>query len=107
MRLVVIALLCFVIATTSALSHSWYDYDCCSDNDCGPVVDARQIPNVDPTRPPQLQVTIRIKGKEYTAVKPDDFPVSKIRESKDGLLHACISPFYPHGLLCLYMPPGQ
>ncbi len=31
-------------------------------------------------------------------------PQTKIRESKDSRMHACI---YQGALLCLYMPPGN
>ena len=50
----------------------------------------------DPAAPPVMIVTTSLGIKPKTLL-------TKIRDSKDGKMHACI---YQGVLLCLYMPPG-
>jgi hypothetical protein len=79
-----------------ARSHSWYDPDCCSDRDCEPVGAVTFVAS-DPNSVPIMVVTTSFGTKPVT-------PRTKIRESKDGRMHACI---YLGELICLYLPPSN
>lgn len=79
-----------------AKSHSWYDQDCCSDRDCEPV-HAISFVAADDRSLPVMVVTTSFGTKPLTSK-------TKIRESKDSQMHACI---YQGALICLYMPPGN
>lgn len=95
---VVFALALLVVVTLSrpARSHSWYDPDCCSDRDCEPVSGVSFVAS-DPTSLPVMVVTTSFGTKPVT-------PQTKIRESKDNRMHACI---YQEKLICLYLPPSN
>ena len=95
---VVLALCLLVVAVsaTPARSHSWYDPDCCSGQDCEPVSAVAYVAS-DPGSVPVMVVTTSLGTKPVTAM-------TKIRESKDSRMHGCI---YQGALLCLYMPPGN
>lgn len=89
------AYLCaFAAPTQSAEGHEFYSYECCSDNDCGPlpegaVTERRDGYHVAPYR--------HIAGE--TLVPYGD---PRIKESPDGRFHGCE---YPMGHLnCLYVP---
>lgn len=77
-------------------AHGWYDADCCSGHDCEPVQNVSYVAS-DPAAPPVMIVTTSLGTKPKT-------PQTKIRDSKDARMHACI---YQGVLLCLYMPPGN
>lgn len=77
-------------------AHSWYDPDCCSDRDCEAVSTVTYVAS-DPGSVPVMVVTTSFGTKPVTAK-------TKIRESKDSRMHACI---YQGALICLYMPPGN
>jgi hypothetical protein len=68
--------------------HSWYDYECCHDNDCKPV--------------PCEQIEETKQGFKY-----DGLFFSKIKPSKDNQCHACILK-YDGGRtpMCLYLQMG-
>lgn len=91
-----LALLIVFFLARPAKSHSWYDPDCCSDRDCEPVSTISFVAS-DPNSVPVMVVTTSFGTKPVT-------PQTKIRESKDSRMHACI---YQGALLCLYMPPGN
>ena len=94
-----IAALAFLIAaalSSPASSHSWYDADCCSDHDCEPVSAVSYVAS-DPAATPVMVVTTSLGTKPVT-------PITKIRQSKDGRMHACI---YQDRLYCLYLPPSN
>jgi hypothetical protein len=77
-------------------AHGWYDADCCSGHDCEPVQNVTYVAS-DPAAPPVMIVTTSLGTKPLTNQ-------TKIRDSKDARMHACI---YQGVLLCLYMPPGN
>jgi hypothetical protein len=95
---VVVVLAVVIVAGVArpARSHSWYDPDCCSDNDCEPVSEVSFVAS-DPQSVPVMVVTTSFGTKPVT-------PMTKIRQSKDGKMHACI---YQGALLCLYLPPSN
>jgi hypothetical protein len=93
---VVLALLIVVALARPARSHSWYDPDCCSDRDCEPVSAVSFVAS-DTNSVPVMVVTTSFGTKPVTYM-------TKIRESKDSRMHACI---YQGKLLCLYMPPSN
>ena len=79
--------------SASAHAHSWYDYACCSNNDCKPIAaeDVKTLPN-------GYEVTFA--GDVFSV--PYDDP--RIKQSQDMDYHACE---YPKGQLrCLYIPAG-
>src|SRR6185503_1082224 len=97
--------LCVVVALATAMavaaarparSHSWYDADCCSDHDCEPVSAVSYVAS-DPKSLPVMVVTTNLGTKPVT-------PLTKVRQSKDSKMHACI---YQGVLLCLYLPPSN
>jgi hypothetical protein len=92
---IALALIIVVALARPAKSHSWYDADCCSDRDCEPVSAVAYVAS-DPKSVPVMVVTTSFGTKPVT-------PRTKIRESKDSRMHACI---YQGALICLYMPPG-
>jgi hypothetical protein len=94
--IVMLALVGVVALTRTARSHSWYDADCCSDRDCEPVSAVTFVAS-DTTSVPIMVVTTSFGTKPVT-------PQTKIRESKDGRMHACI---YHDKLICLYLPPSN
>jgi hypothetical protein len=94
--IVFLALVVVVALTRTARSHSWYDADCCSDRDCEPVSAVSFVAS-DPTSVPVMVVTTSFGTKPVT-------PHTKIRQSKDGSMHACI---YQDKLICLYLPPSN
>jgi hypothetical protein len=93
---VALALLMVAALPGPARSHSWYDPDCCSDHDCEPVSAVSFVAS-DPKSVPIMVVTTSLGTKPVT-------PSTKIRQSKDGRMHACI---YQERLLCLYLPPSN
>jgi len=94
--IVALGLLIVVVLAKPARSHSWYDADCCSDRDCEPV-SAITFVAADTNSVPVMVVTTSFGTKPVTAE-------TKIRESKDSRMHACI---YQGRLICLYLPPGN
>lgn len=93
--LILAAALC-IAATRKAISHSWYDPDCCSGQDCEPVRAVSFVAS-DPASLPVMIVTTSLGTKPLT-------PQTKIRQSKDSRMHGCI---YQERLICIYMPPGN
>lgn len=80
--------------TFAASAHSWYDSDCCSNEDCVPVLAStvRETP----------------RGFVYTPISgrscffPKDSAMQRIRKSKDGEYHVCIT---KNGVCqCIYKP---
>lgn len=76
------------LSGTIAYAHSWYDYDCCSDQDCSPI--------------PFGSVEIVEDGYRIT-LKPGDHPLvhapftytipydsPNVRVSRDDKYHACV-----------------
>jgi hypothetical protein len=86
----------FVGLAEVVFAHSWYDPDCCSDRDCEPVSAVTYVAS-DPNSVPVMVVTTSFGTKPVTSK-------TKIRESKDSRMHACI---YQGALICLYMPPSN
>jgi hypothetical protein len=85
-----------VLAACKAHAHGWYDHDCCGDQDCAPVTETSFVAYSDKALP-LMVVTTKYGTKAVT----ED---TKIRDSKDNQMHACI---YRGMLLCLYLPPGN
>lgn len=77
-------------------AHSWYDPDCCSDRDCE-AVKAVVFVASDVGKLPTMVVTTSFGTQPLT-------DKTKIRQSKDSKMHACI---FQGALLCLYLPPGN
>jgi hypothetical protein len=94
---VLVGLLMILGLVGYARAHSWYDQDCCHDNDCGPVLYSSFVAS-DPSSLPSRVVTTKFG----TAVIPRDF--KRIRPSQDGQEHACI---IGGRLICLYQPPNS
>ena len=78
-----------------AWGHSWYDPDCCGGNDCEPVQAVAYVA-ADVGKVPVMVVTTSLGTKPVTGE-------TRIRESRDGRMHACI---FQGRLICLYLPPG-
>jgi hypothetical protein len=94
--IVVLALTIVIALTRSARSHSWYDPGCCAEHHCEPVVAVSYVAS-EPKSVPVMLVTTSLGTKAVT-------PATKILESRDSRMHACI---YLGDLICLYMPPSD
>lgn len=81
-----------LLAASPALGHSWYDRDCCSDNDCEPI--------------PSDVVVRQMEDGDY-AVGPQRVPKENVRQSHDSDWHWCrpmVPPGQPKMIKCLYVP---
>ena len=93
-----------VLTVVIAAAHSFYDPECCHDQDCAPVTKTELIPgfayagiaSLGKPQPPALWVTTR-HGR--AAVPQNMIP----RESKDADAHACIR---LGKVICYYLPPS-
>lgn len=85
----VISLICLSPIQT-VRAHSWYPYECCSDNDCDLVTEAVFNPDG----------SILVTTKHGTMLFPPKFP---IKGSPDGKMHACFTKDKP---LCLFDGAG-
>lgn len=84
-----IFVLCMILFVSPSFSHSWYDYDCCSDQDCEPVkIQTDSNGNY----------AIIKNGQKWYIDKP-----RLIRPSQDDQYHVCI---YMNQVYCLYVPTG-
>lgn len=91
----VMAAVLIFAAGGAANGHSWYDPDCCSNQDCFEIGRQAVI------SPAEGGYLVTVPGRD----KPVFFSRSKIRASQDGSYHVCIAqsgmPF------CLYVPLGS
>ncbi len=90
-------ILAFVLLSTTAVAHSWYDAMCCSDQDCKAVADG--LIEAGPTG-----WVVRDLGT--SEVVPYGSP--KIKVSRDEHDHVCRrlpSSHTPFELLCIYPKP--
>lgn len=88
-----VAISCGVVLATKVFAHSFYDYDCCHQRDCGPV--------------PSTQFRPTPSGWQWIPngeIIPYDS--HKIRKSPDGSFHRCgqNSPLDPEKARCFYIP---
>lgn len=78
-----------VMFTTMVYSHSWYDMECCHEQDCEPV---------------EIRTD---KGGNYAIVRNGvKWYIDKprvVKPSKDDSYHICI---HMNQVWCLYVPPG-
>jgi hypothetical protein len=92
-RGVIIAAALLVLGAGGALAHSWYDGECCADNDCKPIACDQIIEKSDGSY---------FDGMKFRSVRP----------SKDRNCHACIQDYHERGALvryprCLYVQQGS
>jgi hypothetical protein len=82
-----------LLATTPVHAHSWYDGQCCKEQDC---------------RQTELhEVERRENGWFVTStLELIPFDDKRIRRSLDALIHVCLEPKYFSGqqVRCLYIP---
>lgn len=86
----------FLLMSSSAFSHGWYGWECCSGQDCKPI----PVSDVHAT---PAGWKIDITGE----VIP--FNDKKIKDSRDANFHRCArsADFSAKGVtLCLYVPPA-
>lgn len=76
---------------TESFAHSWYDADCCSEQDCYEVPDEDVVEIED--------------GKWKHLPTGAVFERRKVRPSKDGHFHVCIHPKL--GPQCIYIVQGS
>jgi hypothetical protein len=86
---------CLTLAIPVLLAHSWYEPECCSGQDCDPLTRESSV--------------ISVRGGYQVTVRPGAptvfFSQDKVRPSRDGLYHACIS-LSAGTPICLYVPYG-
>ena len=90
--------LALLLAPSSAGAHSWYERDCCDEQDCRPS--------------PAGEVTVVPGGYEYRfeGTGPVEFfPIGhpRVRNSLDNQFHACPQKYNPSHTHCLYVPGGS
>lgn len=96
------------VGATSALAHDWYPRECCSGQDCAPVISSRWVAGArydatghEVTNPTPMEEVTTEKG---TVIVPPNMPH---RPSQDNRRHACIgrdtTSYY---LICIFDPPG-
>ena len=86
-----IAYIAFIISwlfllSIVALSHSWYDPECCSGQDCAIA----------------LEINMATKMVRTPLGSAPMDAQTKIKDSKDSKTHACIR---QGKVICLYLPP--
>ena len=96
MKIVVILTVLFLIVLSSCevKGHEWYSYECCNDNDCGPVLSKEDTGHG----------TWIITSKKGMVLVPYDFPKLP---SQDDQEHICM--FFDGIRLvvrCYYVPAG-
>lgn len=92
--IIIASTLSFLI--TNAHSHEWYDKECCSEQDCAPVLSLSK----------NSDGSMNLTSKHGTVNIPKEF--SK-RPSRDNQEHICMRPseygdMYP---ICYYVPMGS
>lgn len=69
-----------MLIPTVAFAHSWYDPDCCTKEDCEPIISHSWNKRV---------LTYSTDKYKNVVVDLDKMPKGGIRASKDGKMHAC------------------
>ena len=75
-----------------ARGHSFYDRECCSDNDCAPMHESE-------TPKP-------LPGGDWLLTTGEVVERAKVKWSPDGRYHLCRLPGLPV-IFCLYVPPSS
>lgn len=91
MTVMVIAFLLFIVLTSNAQTHSWYDKECCSDIDCSEVIDKQD----------DGHGNLIITSKYGTVLISPNFPR---KPSQDENEHICI---VGKTIFCYYVPGGS
>ena len=86
----IIILFVLLTISTPAYSHSWYDSDCCGENDCDPVKILQDNGG---------NYAILKNGQKWYILNP-----RSVRPSQDDNYHVCI---HMNQLWCLYVPTGS
>lgn len=76
--------------STSVSAHSWYDSDCCGENDCEPVKIQTDAGG---------NFAVLKNGQKWYIDKSE----KPIRPSQDDQYHVCI---HMNRVWCLYVPTG-
>jgi hypothetical protein len=88
-------LLAATAAPTGSQAHSWYPWECCSENDCAPIV---------------LNETPREEKGGFTLIDGRHISYKEVRPSPDGKWHLCETKAERHPrdrrILCVYAPIG-
>jgi len=91
------AALVFILLSSFAFGHEFYDAMCCDDKDCAPV--------------PEGVVTLTREGylvqphNNLLKVQLVSFSDERLRVAPDGQYHTCLTAF--NTLRCLYVPPAS
>lgn len=92
-----LAAACLLALVGPAESHEWYDYQCCSEQDCRQTTLGEVERHADGWYVVPLNVTV-------------PFEDHRLRRSLDPLIHICVVPTWVNGireggqLRCLYIP---
>lgn len=85
-----------IVLAGKARAHDEYPKECCDNTHCAPV-DHVSFVAADPKSLPVMVVTTKLGTKPLV-------PQTKVMDSKDNRLHACI---YRDMLFCILLPPGN
>lgn len=83
-------LICMLLLSTPAYSHSWYDPDCCGENDCEPVKIFTDAGG---------NYAVLKNGQKWYILNP-----RLVRPSQDDNYHVCI---HMNQVWCFYVPTGS
>jgi hypothetical protein len=86
-----IAFLLFVVFTSNAKTHSWYENECCSEKDCSEVIDKQE----------DGHGNLIITSKNGTVLVAPEFPRKPSQDEKE---HICT---IGKLLICYYVPGGS
>ena len=92
---ITVLLACHILLPTGADAHSWYPWECCSDNDCAPIT---------------ISETPVEKDGGFYLVDGRHISYKEVKPSPDGHWHLCEQkwPANPakRKILCVYAPTG-
>lgn len=92
------------LLTVPAKGHSFYSSYCCDGKDCAPIK-TRFVKAV------AGGYLVTLRPEDHIALRDADgpreylVPYANAKPSPDGDYHACILPFQPDVMRCLYAPP--
>jgi len=85
--------ICFALTLLFAFqanAHDWYDFECCSERDCAPVIYSLRLPNGD----------LKVSTKNGFGIVTKE---TKKKSSSDNEEHACMLP-NSQRVICFYEP---
>lgn len=92
-----------LLSTSNVSAHSWYPYECCSDNDCQKVA-VNTVKEKDGGFEVIIYPGQHKMSKNWTEPMVYHVPYKDARASEDQDFHVCLNA--AKVLLCLFVPIG-